>query len=185
MSFDTYFNEIRKAMQMLVDIPNTVYVGQSVRHDGHALFRTMQTDRGSLIVPMDRRIELPVIEDFQMGYCTGLSLCGYLPISIFPRWDFLLIAANQLVNHLDKVPILSTYRPKVILRTAVGSASPLQPGPQHTQDHTEAFRKMFKTIHIITLDEPRTVYAKYCYALALPQTVLVVEYMEKYNQCVS
>ena len=175
----TYFDEIARSMKMLAADPRTLFVGQAVKYGGQ---RAASSFDG---IADAHKIEMPVIEDFQVGFSTGLALEGFIPVSFFPRWDFLLIAANQLVNHLDKVPLLSTYRLKVILRTAVGSASPLQPGPQHTQDHTEAFRKMFKTIHIITLDEPRTVYAKYCYALALPQTVLVVEYMEKYNQCVS
>lgn len=181
MSFDTYFNEIRKAMQMLVDIPNTVYVGQSVRHDGHALFRTMQTDRGSLIVPMDRRIELPVIEDFQMGYCTGLSLCGYLPISIFPRWDFLLLAANQLVNHLDKMPF-GTFRPKVIVRTAVGATYPLHSGHQHTQDHSAAFRLMLKTVEVIELRSKFEVVKGYQRAIDADHSCIVVEQQNLYNE---
>jgi pyruvate/2-oxoglutarate/acetoin dehydrogenase E1 component len=171
----TYFDEIRRSMAMLAEHPKTLFVGQAVRYGGQRAASSFDD------VPMDRRIEMPVIEDFQVGFSTGLALEGFIPVSFFPRWDFLVIAANQLVNHLDKIPLVSGYRPKVILRTAVGSSSPLNPGPQHTQDHTEAFRKMFKSIHIITLDEARTVYSKYCGALAMKQSVLVVEKMELYN----
>ena len=30
-------------------------------------------------------------------------MSGKIPVSIFPRWNFLLLAINQLVNHLDKL----------------------------------------------------------------------------------
>lgn len=175
----TYFDEIRRSMTMLAEHPKTLFVGQAVRYGGQ---RAASSFDG---VPMERRIEMPVIEDFQVGFCTGLALQGYIPISFFPRWDFLVIAANQLVNHLDKVPLLSGYRPKVVLRTAVGSSSPLSPGPQHTQDHTAAFRQMFRTIHIMTLANASMVFAQYSAALAMPQSVLLVEYMERYDTCVS
>jgi pyruvate/2-oxoglutarate/acetoin dehydrogenase E1 component len=162
-------------MTMLAAHEKTIFIGQSIKYGGQAASNTYDG------VPVERKIEMPIVENFQVGFCHGLALAGYIPVCCLPRIDFLLIAADALVNHLDKTPLVSGYRPKVILRTAVGSSSPLNPGPQHTQDHTEAFRKMFKSIHIITLDEARTVYSKYCGALAMKQSVLVVEKMELYN----
>ena len=38
-----------------------------------------------------------------MGIAIGLSMSGYIPICIFPRFNFLLSAINQIVNHLDKI----------------------------------------------------------------------------------
>lgn len=181
MAFDTYFNEVRKAMLMLAEIQGTLFVGQSVRYDGHALYRTMQTNEGSFIVPMEKRIELPVIEDFQMGYCTGLALSGFLPVSIFPRWDFLLLAANQLVNHLDKMPLQGEYRPKVIVRTTVGATYPRHSGQQHTQDHSAAFKLMLKTVEIIELRSKFDVVKGYERAIADEHSCVVVEQQNLYN----
>ena len=45
---------------------------------------------------------------------------------------------NQLVNHLDKLPLWG-WHPKVIIRTMVGQTTPLDAGPQHTQNHSDAF----------------------------------------------
>ena len=170
-------------MLMLAEIPETLFIGQSVRHDGHALFRTMQTDRGSPIVPMKKRVELPVIEDFQMGYSTGLALAGFLPVSIFPRWDFLLLAANQLVNHLDKMPLQGskTFKPKVIVRTTVGATYPLHSGEQHTQDHSAAFRLMLKTVEIIELASKWDVVKGYQRAIEAKHSCVVVERQNLYN----
>ena len=45
-----------------------------------------------------------------MGMTTGLALAGAVPVSIFPRWNFLLCAMSQLVNHLDKLQAMSNGR---------------------------------------------------------------------------
>lgn len=162
-------------MRLLGQHPQTVFVGQSVKYDGQAAFATFSQ------VPMEKRIEMPVAEDFQMGFCTGLALQGYLPICFYPRFDFLLLAANQLINHLDKVPMLSGYRPKVIIRTAVGSTVPLNPGPQHIQDHSEAFRLMLNTVEVVNLHKAEDVVSAYQYALESPNSQLLIEYMGSYR----
>jgi pyruvate/2-oxoglutarate/acetoin dehydrogenase E1 component len=140
---------INEAMLRLAALPRAVFVGQSVKYDGAAIYDSLAG------VPDSQRIEFPVVENLQLGYCAGLSLAGQLPICIFPRIDFMLLAMDQLVNHLDKLPLYG-WRPKVIIRTTVGQKVPLDAGPQHTQNHCEAFRRMLKTIQVFevrTLDD--------------------------------
>lgn len=161
-------------MAMLAEDERTLFVGQAVAYPGQAAFPTFAD------VPMEKRIEMPVVEDFQMGFCTGLALQGYIPVSFYPRMDFLIIAANQLVNHLDKIPLLGRFRPKVIIRTAVGRKTPLDPGPQHTQNHTRALREMLQTIRVIELCNERYVFESYLEALNCDESVIVVEHMGKY-----
>lgn len=175
LKLSSYAEEVTRAMGYLAADPRTLFVGQAVRYDGQLLHKTLRD------VPMERRIEMPVIEDFQLGYCTGLALEGFIPVSIFPRWDFLLLAANQLVNHLDKIPLMSGFKPKVIIRTAVGDTTPLNPGPQHTQNHTAAFRRMLKTVQVIEVETPEQVRQGYKRALSLPQSCIVVEHMRMYR----
>ncbi len=100
-------------------------MGQAVVDAGTAMSTTLQH------IPIEKRLELPVAEEMQLGMAIGMSLSGALPICIYPRFNFLLLAVNQLVNHLDKLPLYSTYRPKVLIRTAVATGYPLDPGPQH------------------------------------------------------
>ena len=63
----------------------------------------------------------------QLGITNGLALNNFIPVSIFPRWNFLLLAANQLINHLDKLSVMSQgkFKTKVIIRTSIGSQRPL------------------------------------------------------------
>lgn len=171
----TYFEELTKAMGVLAAHPQTLFVGQATKYSGQAAFPTFRE------VPGDRRIEMPVCEDFQMGFCIGLSLEHYIPVCFYPRWDFLLIAANQLVNHLDKIPLMTGFKPKVIIRTAVGRSSPLNPGPQHTQNHTHAFRQMLHTVDVHELFKAEYIVPTYQKALESERSCIVVEHMDKYK----
>ena len=75
----------------------------------------------------------------QMGMTLGLAMDGNIPISIFPRWNFLLLGINQLVNHLDKISVMSNdkFKAKAIIRTSIGSQRPLH--PQHQQRSYRSF----------------------------------------------
>jgi pyruvate/2-oxoglutarate/acetoin dehydrogenase E1 component len=96
-----------------------------------------------------------------------MALAGFVPVTFYPRWNFLLLAMNQLVNHLDKVKQMSRggFQPKVIIRTGIGSVRPLNPQCQHLGDFTEAFKFMLTNIDVIRLDEPAQILPAYIYAL--------------------
>lgn len=145
-----------------------VFLGQGVRDPGTFMSTTLTH------LPMRKRIEMPVAEEMQMGMSIGLALVGFIPISIYPRWNFLLLAANQLTNHLDKM------RPHVIVRVGVGSSKPLDPGPQHTSDFTESFRLMMPNTHIERLECATDVETAYRSALQRSGPSILVEAADLY-----
>lgn len=171
-----YRDELTKAMTMLAADERTLFLGQSVAYSGQAMFPTLEC------VPMEKRIEMPIAEEMQMGISIGLSLMGYLPISLYSRMDFLLLAMNQLVNHLDKIAIMShgEFVPKVIIRTLIGSRKPLDGGLQHTQDYTIAIRDFIPNIKIYQIANAETALEYYHQALTNTKSCLMVEYGEKY-----
>tara|TARA_Y100001960_G_C14585195_1_gene782789 strand:- start:634 stop:1071 length:438 start_codon:yes stop_codon:yes gene_type:complete len=137
-------------------------------------------------IDKDKLLELPVAEEFQMGFSLGLALEGKIPVSIYPRWNFLLLAINQLVNHLDKASIMSDgeFQPKVIIRTSVGSERPLHPQHQHVGDYTDSLQQMLTNVEIIRLEEPDQVVPAYQKALNREdgKSTLIVEYGDYYNE---
>ena len=175
-----YFDEMCRAMEFLARDPRTIFLGQAVGCPGTAMSNTLKN------VSRDKLLELPVTEEMQMGISNGLALGGHVPVSIYPRWNFLLLAVNQIVNHLDKFPIVSNggYQPKVIIRTGIGSERPLHPQHQHVGDFTEAFRLMCKTIEVIRLDEPEQIFPAYKKALEREDgcSTIIVEYGDYYNE---
>ena len=156
-----YHSELCRAMEFLAQDERTVFLGQAVAVKGTAMTTTLGN------VPESKKIELPVAEEMQLGLSTGLALAGYIPVSIYPRWNFLLLATNQLVNHLDKVKQMSRggFQPNVIIRTGIGSERPLNPQCQHLGDFTEAFKLMLTNIEVIRLEEPEDIFLAYKKAL--------------------
>lgn len=171
-----YKDEIIKAMNLLAENPRVIFLGQSIAYPGHIMFGTLAN------VPMSKRLELPVFEETQLGICTGLALEGFIPVSIYPRMDFLVLAMNQLVNHLDKTEEMSCgqFKPKVIIRTMVGSINPMYPGPQHCQDHTEALRRFLNNIDIYKLEEPKDIVPAYQRALQRDRSSILIEMADLY-----
>ena len=169
MDFKSAVND---AMRWLAEEPRTVFVGQSVRYDGAAIYHSLKG------VPMEKRLEFPVVENLQLGYCTGLSLTGKLPVCIYPRMDFMLLAMDALVNHLDKLPLYG-WKPKVIIRCRVGQKTkdgvPMDAGPQHTQNYTHAFRQMLTTVTVREVRTSFEVEDAYREALRSKHSWIIVE----------
>lgn len=175
-----YFDELKRSMTWLGNQPDTLFLGQAVEYAGTAMTNTLtEIDKNKLL-------EIPVNEDMQMGMSLGMALNGTIPISIYPRWNFLLLAANQIVNHLDKVKIMSSggFTPKVIIRTSIGSQRPLHPQHQHIGDFTAGFKAMCDTIDIIRLDEPEQIFESYQYAYERTdnRSTILVEWGDYYNE---
>lgn len=175
-----YFEELKRAMDCLAQDERTIFLGQAVACPGTAMANTLKD------VPRRKLLEMPVTEEMQMGITNGLAVAGHVPVSVFPRWNFLLLAANQLVNHLDKLALLSQggYRPKVIIRTGIGSERPLHPQHQHIGDFTAAFRLLCPNIEVIRLEEPDEVFPAYQKALEREdgKNTILVEYGDYYNE---
>lgn len=142
-----YNDELKRTMNWLAEQDNIIFLGQAVCYAGTGCYESLTE------VPANKKMEFPVAENFQIGVSTGLALNGLVPVSVVPRWNFLLCAADQLINHLDKMSLMSdgACTPKVIIRVAVGSENPVDPQDQHKGNFSQAFRMMCKTIDIVEL----------------------------------
>ena len=171
-----YFDEMRKSMNYLAKNKKTIFIGQAVAVPGTTMSRTLTE------IDSKKLIELPVAEEMQMGITTGLALNGDIPISIYPRWNFLLLAMNQLINHLDKIPLLTKnkFQPKIIIRVIVGANKPLNAGLQHTQDYSSFLKNSLHTVNLYKLNSASDIKKYYNQALKSKFSSILVEYTEKY-----
>ena len=160
MTTQNYNNELKRAMNGLGEQDNILILGQAVTYSGTGCYDSLTE------VPDSKKLEFPVAENLQIGVSTGLALNGFVPVSVVPRWNFLLCATDQIVNHLDKMMLMGeNCKPKVIIRVAVGSELPVDPQDQHKGNFAEAFRHMCKTLDIIELNEPEDIVPAYEKAL--------------------
>ena len=172
MTTQYYKEKLEEAMSWLAQQENTLFIGQSVSWGGTGMFDSLQA------VCDEKKLEFPVAENFQLGFTMGLALNGFVPISVFPRWNFLICAADQIVNHLDKLYFMSDgqYNPKVLIRVAVGSETPVDPQDQHKGNFSEAFRLMCKNIDIVELKKPEKILDEYKSAYFNSRSTILVEF---------
>jgi pyruvate/2-oxoglutarate/acetoin dehydrogenase E1 component len=133
----TYKQALTEANTALAADPRTIFLGYGITKT-HAL----GTLKG---VKPAQLLEMPVAENLMAGAAIGLSLAGRLPVLYIERCDFLLNALDAIVNHLNAIPITSRgeFKPAVIIRVVVGNRDkPLFTGHTHTQDFSEALRRM-------------------------------------------
>lgn len=167
-----YLDNLKQVMTWLAEQPKSIFLGQAVGFGGTGLYDSLSH------IDINKRHELPVAENFQVGYATGLALGGYVPISTFPRWNFLLLGTDQIVNHLDKLSAMSDgqYCPKVIIRVACGSKTPIDPQQQHVGDFSDAFRLMCTNIDIVQLHNSEDIIPAYQTAWHSKKSTILVEY---------
>ena len=167
------FEYINAKMKEVAALPETVFVGYSLKYGSRA-YGTMAG------VPEDKIIEMPTAEALMTGIATGMALTGMVPILYFERHDFLLLASDQIVNHLAKIDQLShgDFNPKVIIRAVVGHDKPFDPGPQHMGNYTKLFWRH------LTLVDTRKTPVPYSYHVAMGATgpIMIVEYKEDYSK---
>jgi pyruvate/2-oxoglutarate/acetoin dehydrogenase E1 component len=158
--------------------PRSVFIGYNVGCGGLA--------NGTLIdVPPAQRIETPVAENLMVSMAIGMSLAGHKPIVYIERFDFILNAMDALVNHLDKIKLLSDghFNPHILLRVVVGGTqAPLFTGPTHTQNFTQALRSFvqFDILELKHTSQVKEFYHRAWERLDITSTMLV-EYRDKYN----
>lgn len=168
-----YKETVIEEMIKLSNIKNSIFLGQQTASE--SFYGTLTK------IPLEKRMEFPIAEELQLGFSIGMALEGYLPISIFQRMDFLPRCADQLINHLNLLPELSRgiFIPKVIIRTTIGSKTPLNSGLQHTQDLTLMFKSILK-FPVLKVETPKEVKEAYDFAINSKLSTMIVEIAELY-----
>ena len=175
-----YFDELKRTMEWLAQQPKVQFVGQTVAGPGTFMFQTLRD------CPKDKTLEMPINESFQMQFTIGMALAGYIPVSVYPRQNFLLLATGDMANMLDKIPDVSEgqWPVKVIIRVATGPDFPVHPGHQHIGNYAQAFRKLFAQIDVVELNNAEDIFPAYKNALERTdgKSSMIIEHGNFYNE---
>jgi hypothetical protein len=171
----TYKETLSQIMTDLSNDDNTVFIGQQIVYRGNPMSTTLDD------VPKEKMIEVPVMEETQMGMSLGLAMMGKRVISFYPRWDFLISATNQLVNHVDKYELMTGEKVHLIIRVGKGSDTPLDPGHQHKANYIEEFKSMCKNVKIFDCKSIEDLKLHYQFAKENIGVYIINEYPELYH----
>jgi len=174
--YTPYKDALTRSMDFLGEQEDTVFIGQQVLWHGNPMSTTIGN------VPKDKIIEVPVMEESQMGMSLGMAMTGDFVITFYPRWDFLICATNQLVNHVDKITLMSNgnWIPNMIIRLGKGSDKPLDPVHQHRGNYIEEFKSMCPNINFWDLKNHSDIEPTYGSAYEKGGINVIVEYPELY-----
>jgi pyruvate/2-oxoglutarate/acetoin dehydrogenase E1 component len=163
-------------MTELAKLDDTIFIGQQIVYAGNPMSTTLGE------VSKEKMIELPVMEETQMGMSLGLAITGKRVVTFYPRWDFIVSAANQLINHIDKFELMTGKKLNIIIRLGKGSDKPLDPGHQHKGNYFEEFKSICKNIEFHDLKTPSDIELAYKYATKEGGIHVLVEYPELYYE---
>ena len=167
---------LTNAMTTLSKLNETIFIGQQIVYAGNPMSTTLTE------VPKEKMIEVPVMEETQMGMSLGLAITGKTVISFYPRWDFVISAANQLINHVDKYELMTGKKVNILIRVGKGADVPLDPGHQHKANYINEFKSMCPNIEIHDLKTWQDVELSYKYAIENGGVHVLAEYPELYNK---
>jgi pyruvate/2-oxoglutarate/acetoin dehydrogenase E1 component len=167
---------LTNVMTELGKLDDTIFIGQQIVYAGNPMSTTLGE------VPKEKMIEVPVMEETQMGMSLGLAITGKTVISFYPRWDFLISAANQLINHIDKFELMTGKKVNIFIRVGKGADVPLDPGHQHKANYINEFKTMCPNIEIHDLKTWQDVELSYKYAIENGGVHVLAEYPELYNK---
>jgi pyruvate dehydrogenase E1 component beta subunit len=168
----SFKNAVTEAMTE-IGKANSVFIGYNIKY-GNAMGNLVNVDDS-------QKIETPVAENLMAGLAIGMSFEGFRPVVYYERHDFMLVAADAIVNHANHIERIShgEYECPVIFRTVVADSGPFYSGPTHSQDFTNGFRNMVS----FPIYEPNTgaeVLEDYKRALYSRRPSMIIERKSKF-----
>jgi pyruvate dehydrogenase E1 component beta subunit len=127
----TYAGAIRAGFRHLLEhYPEVFVIGQGLWSPWYVGGSMIDLDKE---FGPERVIDCPVSEMATTGAAIGASLCGYRPVVVHPRLDFMLLASDQIVNTAANWRYMmgGQASPKVTIRGIVNRGG--EQGAQHSQ----------------------------------------------------
>lgn len=173
-----YSEALAEGLVQAMTKDKTVFVmGQSCGTDPKAMFGTI--DSAFKKFGEDRVFDLPLSEAGITGWGTGAAIGGLKPVMTHHRNDFLLLAADQIINQAAKWMYVHRTPVPWTIRTIVGR------GWGQAAQHSQSLQSIFAHIPGLKVVMPATPFdAKGLLISAIfePCPVIVIEHRRLYDQ---
>jgi acetoin:2,6-dichlorophenolindophenol oxidoreductase subunit beta len=148
----TYAHAIREAhAQMLAADPRVFLIGQGLWSPWYAGDSLHQLERE---FGRERVLDSPVSENGVTGLAIGAALAGMRPIVFHPRMDFMLLAADPIINQAANWSYLFHGQASVplVIRAVINR------GGEQGAQHSQALHAMFMHVPGLKVVMPSTAY---------------------------
>ncbi len=122
-----------------------------------------------------RVFDMPTSENALTGVAVGLSLNSYIPVMMHQRFDFFLLAIDQLVNSAAKWKFMFGHKRKfkMVFRLIIGRG--WGQGPTHSQNYISWFRNV-PNMKIFCPTFPQDIYNLYLRIPVIEGPVIIAEH---------
>lgn len=148
----TYAKAIREAhAQLLAQDPRVFLIGQGVRNPWYAGTSLQDLDKE---FGRARIIDSPVSENATTGAAIGAAITGMRPIVFHPRMDFMLLAADPIMNQAANWSYLFAGQVSVpvVIRAVINR------GGEQGAQHSQAVQALFAHVPGLKVVMPATPY---------------------------
>lgn len=168
----TYAQAIREAHAQLLDAdPRVFVIGQGLSSPWYAGGSLDQLDRE---FGRERMMDSPVSENAVTGLAVGAALAGMRPIVFHPRMDFMLLAADPIINQAANWSYLFAGKVSVplVIRAVINR------GGEQGAQHSQALHAMFMHVpglKVVMPSTPADAKGLLCAAVDDPDPVLYID----------
>ena len=148
----SYARAIREAhAQLLAQDPRVFLIGQGVRNPWYAGTSLQDLDKE---FGRERVIDSPVSENATTGAAIGAAITGMRPILFHPRMDFMLLAADPIMNQAANWSYLFAGQVSVpvVIRAVINR------GGEQGAQHSQAVQALFAHVPGLKVVMPATPY---------------------------
>lgn len=151
----TYAEAIGEAILQLMEVDSSVFVMGLGVDDPSGIFGTTTLANNKF---PKRFIGTPISENAMTGVALGAAVGGMRPISTHQRMDFLLMAMDQISNHLAKWDFLMAGKSKapVTIRAIIGKG--VGGGWGQACQHAQSLQAIFANIPGLKIVMPYSAY---------------------------
>lgn len=137
--------------QALENDPRVYAMGQGINDSGGMFGSTEGLYKK---YGLERVFDVPLAEEATVGMAIGSAMAGMRPISIHNRPDFLLMAADQIINHAGKWNYMFAGQVSIplVIRTCIGR------GWGSAAQHSQALQNLFVHAPGLKVVMPTTAY---------------------------
>ncbi len=148
----TYRQAIKEALTLIMENDKSVFIMGEGVDDSAGIFGTttgLQKNFGR-----ERVFDTPIAENTITGIALGASLSGMKPIVVHMRMDFLLLAMDQIVNHISKWHYMfgGKLKTPLVIRTIIGR------GWGSAAQHSQSLQGLFLHIPGLKVIMPASPY---------------------------
>ena len=126
-----YIESINQSLHNIMGInEKVIIVGEDILDPYGGAFKAT---KGLSTKFPERVITTPISEASILGFCTGLSLSGYIPILEIMFGDFITLCTDQIINGVSKFKYMygKNFNVPMVVRTPMGGRRGY--GPTHSQ----------------------------------------------------